>query len=63
MNPLKDENEINKRLDYIEILNNEFIIKSAIQELLYEVYDLERLCGKVVCGSLNARDVLQIKDL
>lgn len=61
MNPLKDENEINKRLDYIEILNNEFIIKSAIQELLYEVYDLERLCGKVVCGSLNARDVLQIK--
>ncbi len=61
MNPLKDKNEIKKRLDYIEILNNEFILKSEIQELLYEVYDLERLCGKVVCGSLNARDVLQIK--
>ncbi|MDD4188069.1 MAG: DNA mismatch repair protein MutS [Bacilli bacterium] len=61
MNPLKKEEEINNRLDYIEKLNNEFIIRSELQELLYEIYDLERLCGKVVCGSLNARDVLQIK--
>ena len=30
--------------------------------LLDEVYDLERLCGKVFGGSLNARDVLQIKN-
>ena len=29
---------------------------------LYEVYDLERLTGKVICGSLNGRDLLQIKN-
>jgi len=61
MNPLKDEKNINERLDIIEKLNNEFILRSELLEALYEVYDLERLCGKVVCGSLNARDVLQIK--
>ena len=31
--------------------------------LLYQVYDLERLCAKVICGNLNARDLLQIKIL
>ena len=28
---------------------------------LYEIYDLERLTGKVVCSNLNARDLLQLK--
>lgn len=60
-NPLKDEKTINERLDIIEKLNNEFIKRSKLAELLYEVYDLERLCGKVTCGSFNARDALQIK--
>lgn len=60
-NPLKDKNEILKRYDMIDTLRNEFIIKEEIIHDLDEVYDLERLCGKTVCGNLNARDVLQIK--
>lgn len=60
--PLKDKNEINKRLDTIERLNNEFIIREQLLKDLYEVYDLERLCGKLICGSFNARDALQIKN-
>lgn len=59
--PLKDKNLINKRLDIIDALNTEFIKRSKLQALLYEVYDLERLCGKLTCGSFNARDALQIK--
>ncbi len=59
--PLKDKNLINKRLDIIDSLNTEFIKRSKLQALLYEVYDLERLCGKLTCGSFNARDALQIK--
>ena len=60
--PLKDKNEINKRLDTIEKFNNEFIIREELLKDLYEVYDLERLCGKLICGSFNARDALQIKN-
>lgn len=59
--PLKDKNKIEERLDIISKLNNEFIIREDLIKDLYEVYDLERLCGKLVCGSFNARDALQIK--
>ncbi len=61
MHPLKDIKLINERLDIVEKLNNEFLLREELRNNLYEVYDLERLCGKVICGTLNARDMLQIK--
>lgn len=60
-NPLTDRNEINKRLDVVETLLTEFILKNDLQNLLGEVYDLERLSGRVSYGNLNARDLLQLK--
>ena len=60
-NPLKDKTEIINRYDMIDKLRSEFIIKEELIHDLDEVYDLERLCGKTICGNLNARDVLQIK--
>ena len=62
LNPLKNKDKINERYDKIEKLNNEFIIKDELKNLLYEVYDIERLSGKVINGSLNARDLLQLKN-
>ena len=60
-NPLIDKNEINKRLDIVETLLEEFILKNDLQDLLFEVYDIERLSGKIAFGSANARDLLQLK--
>ncbi len=60
--PLKDKEKIEQRYDQIEILNNQFIIKEELRKNLFEVYDLERLCAKVICGVLNARDVIQIRN-
>lgn len=62
INPIKDKEELNKRYDEIETLNNEFIIKDELKTLLYEVYDIERLVGKIASGSANARDLLNIKN-
>ncbi len=62
MSPLKDRDTINKRYDMIDKLREQFLIKEELLQLLDEVYDLERLCGKVYGGNLNARDVLQIKN-
>ncbi len=62
LNPLKDIETINKRYDKIETLNNEFILKDELKNSLYEVYDIERLSGKVMNGSLNARDLLQLRN-
>ena len=61
MNPLKNKDKINDRYNKIEKINNEFILKDELRNLLYEVYDLERLCGKITCGNLNGRDLLQVK--
>lgn len=61
LSPLKDISEINKRYDMIEKLNTEFILKDRLISLLDEVYDIERLTGKITNGSLNARDLLQLK--
>ena len=62
MNPLKQKEKIIERYDKLEKLNNEFILKDELRTLLYEVYDLERLCGKITCGNLNGRDLLQVKN-
>ncbi len=59
--PLKNIDLIEKRYEMIGILNTEFILKEQLRDALYEIYDIERLCGKITNGSLNARDVLQIK--
>jgi DNA mismatch repair protein MutS len=61
LNPLIDASEIEKRYDYIDNLNTHFLEREQLRNSLYNVYDLERLCGKIICGNLNARDVLQIK--
>ena len=61
-NPLVNKEEINKRYDTIEILLKEFIKKEELCNYLYEVYDLERLSGKVAFGSANAKDLLQLKN-
>ncbi len=61
MNPLKNKDLINERYNKIEILNSEFILKDELRDCLYKIYDIERLCGKISCGSLNARDLLQLK--
>ena len=61
-NPLVDKNEINKRYDIVEKLETEFILKEELREYLYQVYDLERLCGRIGYGNTNGRDLLQLKN-
>ena len=61
-NPLVDKNEINKRYDIVEKLETEFILKEELREYLYQVYDLERLSGRIGYGNTNGRDLLQLKN-
>lgn len=62
MNPLKNKTLIEERYNKIDIFNNEFILKDKLRNALYEIYDMERICGKLTCGNLNARDLLQLKN-
>lgn len=60
-NPLLNIDEINKRYSTVSKLLEEFIIAEELRSDLYEIYDLERLCGKISFGSANGKDLLQLK--
>ena len=60
--PLKDKKKIEKRYNIVSKLIDEFILCEDLRRNLYEVYDLERLSGRVALGNANARDLLQLKN-
>ena len=60
-NPLVDISRINERYNIVSKLLEEFILAEELRSDLYEVYDLERLCGRISFGSANAKDLLQLK--
>ena len=61
-NPLIDKKAIEERYNTVETLLQEFILKSDLKDALFEVYDLERLSGRVAFGNANAKDLLQLKN-
>ncbi|MBQ6476861.1 MAG: DNA mismatch repair protein MutS [Bacilli bacterium] len=60
-NPLRDVKEIERRYDIISTLSTEFILRDDLIKALEKVYDIERLCGRINYGNLNAKDLLQLK--
>lgn len=60
LKPLRNRDKICERYDKIDKLNEKFIERSELERALYEVYDIERLCGKISSGNANARDLLQL---
>ena len=61
-NPITSKKELERRYDLIEKLSTEFILRDDLMKELNEVYDLERLAGRVSYGNLNAKDLLQLKN-
>jgi len=55
--PLIDKEQIEKRLDAVEALCKQPMIRDEIREYLNPVYDLERLLGKICFKTANPRDL------
>jgi DNA mismatch repair protein MutS len=62
ISPSADINVINQRLDMVETLIDQFMIKEQLKKQLSEVYDLERLIARISYGNANGKDMLQIRD-
>jgi len=60
-NPLLDISEIEKRQEDIGYFIGEVLVREDIREELKSIYDLERLIGKIILGTENARDLIAIK--
>ncbi len=59
--PLLDLPAINERLDAVEELVNNVFLRNDLRRLLDQVYDLERLAGRVAYGTANARDMAALR--
>ena len=59
--PLLDKDQINRRLDAIETLNNNAISREELREYLSPIYDLERLISKISYRSANPKDLLAFR--
>ena len=60
--PLVNKDEIEKRYDTVDTLLEEFLLSEELRRYLYDIYDLERLCGRISLGSANAKDLIQLKN-
>ncbi|MDL2225426.1 DNA mismatch repair protein MutS [Eubacteriales bacterium OttesenSCG-928-M02] len=58
--PLMDQNAIERRLDAVQALKENYICRVNLIDCMERVYDIERLCAKIAYGTVNARDVKAI---
>ncbi|PTJ81941.1 DNA mismatch repair protein MutS [Staphylococcus succinus] len=59
--PLIHKQQIEARLNTVEQFINHFIERDTLRNHLNQVYDIERLVGRVSYGNVNARDLIQLK--
>ncbi|WP_041138506.1 DNA mismatch repair protein MutS [Beduini massiliensis] len=55
--PLIEQTAIEKRLDLVELLIDNYLERESLKEILKDVYDLERLAARVAYGNVNPRDI------
>ena len=60
--PLMDVKEIEGRLGSVEELKGSAMRRGNIAEVLDRVYDIERLTGKISYGTVNAKDMVALKN-
>ena len=59
--PLINKKQIERRQNVVETLMKQYFERQDLRERFKEVYDLERLAGRVAFGNVNARDLMQLK--
>lgn len=58
--PSRNSDEINERLDAIEHLNANILLRDQITGYLSEIYDLERIAGRASYGNITPKDCAQL---
>ncbi len=58
--PLLEKDKIIQRQEAIQVLLDEFLVRTELNEHLSYIYDLERLAARISYGSASPRDILQL---
>ena len=60
-NPLLNVHKIRKRQEDVQYFIDNILIREDLREKLEDIYDLERLLGKIIFGSENGKDLTALK--
>ena len=62
INPLLEQEDINKRLDIVESVRNAYALQSGIDSALENIYDIERIISKISLETANGRDLVALNN-
>ncbi len=60
--PLNSAEDINLRLDAVEELSEQPVLENNLREALKQVYDFERLAGRIASGNASGKDLIALKN-
>ena len=60
--PLLEQTEIESRYAAVGELLNDLVARAELTELLKDIYDIERLIGRITNGNAGARDLVYLKE-
>ena len=60
--PLVNKSKIENRLNVIEEIKDDFMLREDLNEILKNVYDIERICGKIAFEKVTPKEMIHLKN-
>ncbi|SCH64428.1 MULTISPECIES: DNA mismatch repair protein MutS [unclassified Romboutsia] len=60
--PLVNKKRIERRLNVIEEIKDDFMLREDLNEILKNVYDIERICGKIAFEKVTPKEMIHLKN-
>ncbi|WP_300278890.1 DNA mismatch repair protein MutS [Peptacetobacter sp.] len=60
--PLINKEKIEYRLNIIEEINNDYMLKEDLIDTLKKIYDIERICGKIAFEKVTPKELINLKN-
>ncbi|OJT71771.1 hypothetical protein BM529_20225, partial [Clostridioides difficile] len=60
--PLINKSKIENRLDVIEEIKDDFILREDLNDILKNIYDIERICGKIAFERVTPKELIHLKN-
>lgn len=60
--PLVNKVKIDERLNVIQEIKDDFMLREDLNEILKNVYDIERICGKIAFEKVTSKEMIHLKN-
>ncbi|MGX4600350.1 DNA mismatch repair protein MutS [Faecalimicrobium sp. JNUCC 81] len=60
--PLVNKDKIDERLNVIEEIKDDFMLREDLNDILKNVYDIERICGKIAFEKVTPKEMIHLRN-